>query len=174
MTVSPFSEDQIKILRARWNRDAIIKIVIALNEGDPVKPLLAEIPKSPEMPPTECDLDLRGIDLSFQNLRGPWIQDGNERHRRGITLASADLTAANFYWAILPKADLRDAILIDVDLDYAELIYADFSGADLAGAKLDSAWMLDTKFQNAKITEEQLRARRNLGQLDFDYHAFEI
>ncbi len=174
MPESPFSEEQVKNLRARWNRDAIIKIVIALNEGNPVEPLLSDIPKPDEMPLTDRKLDLRGIDLSYQNLRGPWVQKDAERYRRGITLASADLSAANFSWAILPKADLCNAILIDADLDYAELIYADFSGADLTGAKLDSAWMLDTKFQNAKITEEQLRTRRALGQLDFDYHAFEI
>jgi hypothetical protein len=39
---------------------------------------------------------------------------------------------------------------------------------------MQDAWLLDTKFYNSKITEKQLNSRRNLGQLDFDYRAFEI
>jgi len=36
------------------------------------------------------------------------------------------------------------------------------------------AWLLDTKFHGAKITEEQLESRRSLEQLDFDYHVYEM
>lgn len=174
MTDSPLTDEQKKVLQKRWSRDLINKIVIALNEGVSIKPLLADIPKQDDLPSTDRDLDLRGIDLSYQNLRGPWVQEEAERYRKGIVLPKVDLTAANFAWAILPKADLSNSLLIDVDFNHAELIYANFNSADLTGANLESAWMLDTKFHDAIISEEQLHSRRALGQLDFDYHAFEL
>ena len=161
-------------LQERWERDVIIRIVIALNEGQEIGSILKETPKNPSFPAMPGRLDLRGIDLSFQNLRGPWSFRKDQRLRMGINLSSADLSGASLNWVILPRADLRDALLINADLRNAELIFSDLSGADLTGADMQDAWLLDTRFYNSKVTEKQLTSRRNLGQLDFDYRAFEI
>ena len=164
----------LKWLRDRWDSQVINKIVIALNEGRSIEPFLEEVDRNPEIPFTEGRFDLRGIDLTHQNLRGPWQQKGNERHRIGVKLEGVNLTGSILAWAILPRATLRKAILKDADLSNAELIWSDFSKADLTGACFKGAWLLDTIFHDAIVTEEQLKCRRNLGQLDFDYHAFEI
>lgn len=168
------NSEAIQWLRDRWERDLINRIVIALNEGREIRPILGEVPLNPEVASVANRMDLRGIDLSHQNLRGPWEIRGEERVRVGVDLRDVDLTAAILSWVILPRADLRGAILKDVDLRDAELIYSDLSDADLTGAEMQGAWLLDTKFYGAKITEEQLKSRRNLGQLDFDYLAYEI
>jgi uncharacterized protein YjbI with pentapeptide repeats len=147
--------------------------VIALNEGRSIRSVLDRVYVPPGCPPSESRLDLRGIDFSHQNLRGPWKLADDERKRIGVHLEEADLTGANLSWAILPRANLRGALLRHADLDHAELIYSDLSGADLDGASLEGAWLLYTKFHDTNITTEQLESRQNLGQMDFDYHAYE-
>lgn len=162
------------MLRERWSGDLIIRIVIALNEALPLEPVLRDVkvPSGLELSGTEPDL--RGIDLSHQNLRGPWQTTPAGRTRTGVDLSGEDLSGADLSWALLPRADLRGTRLTGADLSHAELIMADLRGADLTGAVLKEAWLLDTKFQGAKIEAAQLEERRKLGQLDFDYHAFEI
>lgn len=167
-------KERMHWLCTRWNPDLINKIVIALNQGLEIKSILEKIPQRDEIAPLPDKFDLRGIDLSFQNLRGPWSVKEDQRIRIGVSLKGADLSFANLAWAILPRADFRGAILRNTSLTNAELIFADFSGADLTGADLSGAWLLDTKFYGAKIKEEQLRTRRKLGQLDFDYRAYEM
>ena len=174
MVCFEYTNQQMDWLRSRWTGDLINRIVIALNEGNDIAPIVNDVPRDEKIPTQKHRLDLRGIDFSHQNLRGPWERRAEERFRVGIRLPGADLTGAIMNWIILPRADLRGAILKNADLRSAELIYTDFSEADLTGAALDGAWLLDTKFFDAKITEEQLHRRRNLGQLDFDYHAYEI
>lgn len=168
------NREKIQWLRDRWTSEVINRIVIALNEGQPITSILEEVPQSRRFSPLPHRLDLRGIDFSHQNLRGPWELQGSERVRVGVNLKGADLTGAILVWVILPRADLRGAIFRYADLSDAELILSDLSDADLTGAVMQGAWLLDTKFHGAKITEEQLKSRRSLGQLDFDYHAFEI
>jgi uncharacterized protein YjbI with pentapeptide repeats len=174
--MGPFVENNeaIQWLRDRWKGDLVNRIVIALNEGREIQSVLGEVPQNPEVPSVAGRIDLRGINLSHQNLRGPWEIKGEERVRVGVNLRDVDLAGAILNWVILPRADLRGAILKDVDLRNAELIYSDLSDADLTGAEMQGAWLLETKFYGAKITEEQLKSRRNLGQLDFDYLAYEI
>jgi uncharacterized protein YjbI with pentapeptide repeats len=165
-------EEEIQQLRDRWNSQIVNEIVIALNEGEPIDDILKKVTRAQDDTSASGRMDLRGIDLSHQNLRGPWKQMGDERRRIGIKLPHADFTGADLSWAILPRADFRRGIFRDADLSNAELIHTDFSEADLTGAVLQGAWLLDTKFYGAKVMEEQLHKRRNLGQLDFDYHAY--
>jgi uncharacterized protein YjbI with pentapeptide repeats len=169
-----YSDEQIQKLRKRWTRPIINRIVRTCNEGGAIAELIAEIKADKDVPSLPDRMDLRGIDLSHQNLRGPWKIEEEKHVRTGVCLRGADLTGANLQWIILPRADLRDAILHDVNLANAELILSDLTGADLTGAELSGAWLLDTKFQKARVTKKQLQSRRNLGQLDFDYHAYEI
>lgn len=164
----------IEKLRQRWTGDVVNQIVVALNEGRSIEAVLENVPYNKEDLSFSDRLDLRGIDLSHQNLRGPWEIREGQRIRVGVNLRNVDLTGAILLWTILPRADLRGALLQDADLRNAELIYADLSGADLTGATMEGAWLMDTKFHKAKVTEAQLESRRNLGQLDFAYYAFEI
>ena len=174
MTLQPIDKSHIAWLRDRWDSRLINRIVIALNEGCSIESLLDETPQNSEISPARGRLDLRGIDLSHQNLRGPWEFKGDQRHRSGVKLNGADLSYSILAWVILPKADLRGAIMKGTDLSNAELIYADLSDTDMTDACLKDAWLLDTLFHGGNISKAQLSARRNLGQLDFDYHAYEI
>ncbi len=166
--------EKVHWLCTRWNPDLINKIVITLNQGLEIKSILEEVPQRDDIAPLPERFDLRGIDFSFQNLRGPWSVKNEERIRIGVNLKNADLSFANLTWAILPRADFRRAVLRNASLTNAELIFADFSEADLTDADMNGAWLLDTKFYGAKIKEEQLRTRRKLGQLDFDYRAYSM
>lgn len=168
------NREQIRRLSDRWKGDVINTIVIALNEGRSLKPILRKLKKHPDIPGVGERLDLRFIDLSHQNLRGPWRQEGHRRVRCGVNLQNADLTGADLSWVIMPNADLSGTILNNANLQNAELILSDFTRADLTGANIQGAWLLDTKFHFAIVTEAQLQLRRNLGQMDFDYHAYEI
>ena len=161
-------------IKSRWDYDLINRIVFALNEAAPIEDILKDVPADTSMPPSGKRLDLRGIDFSFQNLRGPWHIMEGRRLRMGVDLHDADLTGADLSWAMLPRANLRGALLADANLQNTELIYADFSEADLKGARMEGAWLLDTLFKGAEITEQQLAQRRKLGQLDFDYHAYKL
>ncbi len=169
----PFPE-VVQRLRARWTSTLISQIVTALNQGLLLQPILEGMPSDPDLPAASGNPDLRGIDLSFQNLRGPWTFTGNERARTGVTLRRADLCYSNLNWTVLLRADLRDALFCYACMRDAELILADCSGADFTGSDLQNAWFLDTRLTGARISPEQLKTRRNLGQLDFDYHAFEL
>jgi len=168
------NSEQVQWLHDRWKGDITNKIIIALNEGRSLDPILKKLKKLPDIPNVDLRLDLRYIDLSHQNLRGPWKKEGDRRVRSGVNLQNADLTGANLTWVIMPCADLTNSLLYDANLQSAELIHSDFTKADLTGADLSGAWLLGTKFHFAKVTEVQLQSRRNLGQMDFDYHAFEI
>ncbi len=163
-----------KIVKSRWDYDLINRIVVALNEGAPIDGILKDVPVYESLPPTEKRIDLRGIDFSHQNLRGPWHIEEGRRLRTGVDLHDADLTFADLSWAIMPRANLRGALLVDANLQNTELIYADLSEADLKGAKMEGTWLLDTVFTGANVTEQQLAVRRKLGQLDFDYHAYKF
>ena len=53
----------------RWDYDLINKIVLTLNEGKDITELLKELPQVKSAPARKDKLDLRGINLSHQNLR---------------------------------------------------------------------------------------------------------
>ena len=159
--------------RNRWDLDLINHLVVALNEGRPIEPVLKKAFGERCIRTQEGKLDLRGIELSHQNLRGPWIDRNQQRIRAGVDLHGVDLSGAALQWILLPRADLRDSILRDADLRDAELIHCDMTDADLRGADLTGAWLFDTRLTGAAVNLEQLAARRSIGQLDLDYHAYE-
>ena len=102
------NSEQMRWLRDCWKGDITNKIVITLNEGLSLNPILKKLKKKFDIPDNEDRMDLRYIDLSHQNLRGPWKQDGERQVRGGVNLKDVDLT---------------------------------------------SAWLLDTKFHFANVTE---------------------
>jgi uncharacterized protein YjbI with pentapeptide repeats len=173
MTVDTELQKAITGFRKRWDLDLINLIVVRLNRGIEIESLLkkafGECCKN-----DSSKSDLRGIDLSHQNLRGPWSTVEGQRKRMGINLENSDLTGANLNWAILPKANLRRCCMKYVNLRDAELIMADLSGSDLVGADFTGAWLLNTRLTEASVSESQLKMRRFLGQLDFEYHAYDI
>jgi len=169
-----YKNEEMQWLKQRWTRDLVNKIVLALNQGTPVLPWLNAVEQDTALSYKQDLCDFRGIDFSHQNLRGPWTNENNRRFRAGVDLRKSDFTGADLSWAMLPHADLQESIFIDADLSYTELILADLSKANLTGTKMKGVWLLDTKFYEAKISAEQLQSRQNHGQMDFDYHAYEI
>ena len=77
-------------LKNRWTRDIINLIVVALNEGRPISDIIEQISPKDSSVREDC-LDMRGIDLSHQNLRGPWITKEMRRSRCGINLKNVDM-----------------------------------------------------------------------------------
>ena len=169
-----YNSEEMQRLRSRWDRDLINSLVVALNQGLPVQPLLDTVKQNGDSVFISERMDFRGIDFSHQNLRGPWTTENGKRFRNGVSLQNADFSGADLSWAILPNADLRGTVFRQANLSFAELILSDLSDADLSEADLTGAWLLDTKFFNAQVTKRQLQSRQNHGQLDFDYHAYEI
>ena len=167
-----FSGRNTQNLVNRWNADLINQVVVRLNSGIEFKSLLKKFNLPEGISPSDKRLDLRGIDLSHQNLSGPWKKIKGKKVRCGVDLSNTDLIYANLEWVLLPRAKLINSSLVCTNLQNAELIFADLSGANLAEANLSGAWLWDTVMKNANVTEEQLQARRNLDQMDFDYHAY--
>src|SRR4030042_2991423 len=122
---------ELEKLKSRWRRDAINMIVLGLNSGESIGTLIKKCYQAGNCR-LEFETDLRGIDLSFQNLRGPWHHEQGLRSRKGVDLSGMDLTGADLSWSILPKACLKGSILKYASLRDAELIMADLSGADLS------------------------------------------
>lgn len=168
------NREQLQNCKDRWDLQRLNEIVIALNNGQDIKPIIKEMDQDASLPPCFGSMDLRGINLSHQNLRGPWRHVDGKRKRIGVNLEGVDLNGADLSWALMPWANLKGARLRDVNLYCTELIYADLMETDLAGANLTGVWLLDTKMYRAIVTLDQLESRRKLGQLDFDYHAYEI
>ena len=167
------AQNQSLDLYNRWSGDLIIQIVMALNQGGNIEAVIDATPVF-ALPGKKRRIDLRGIDLSFQNLRGPWNIMKERRQRSGVNLSDCDLSYANLGWTILLRADLKRSLFAEANMCDCELVLADCTGADFSGAHMQNAWLLNTKFQNANISREQLRKRRNIGQMDLDIHAFEL
>ena len=84
---------------------------MALNEGKPLEPMLEKI-RGPSKSRTASGLlDLRGIDLSHQNLRGPWRFGRNQRSRTGVDLRRTDITGADLSGARLEEAWMYETAL---------------------------------------------------------------
>jgi uncharacterized protein YjbI with pentapeptide repeats len=171
--VLTLTKKQIQWFRNRWDRQLINQIVTALNDGEPIHQLVKDVIKDKDLPEYPEKLDLRGIDFSHQNLRGPWDIRNEKRIRIGVNLQRVDLTGADLSWALLPRSNLNESILLKTDLRNAELIYASLEKTELTDALMNGAWLLYTRFHGSNVTEQQLESRRNLEQMDFDYHAYE-
>lgn len=168
-----YSKKEKEWLCKRWDRNLINRLVFALNSGKVITALLQQIPQDDSISADRKMVDLRGVDFSHQNLRGPWKTKDEKRYRAGISLENADFSCANLSWAIVPHANLKRAVFYEADLSNAELIYSDLSYTDFKNAAMEGAWFLDTKLYESNITEKQLSKRRNIEQMDFYYHAYE-
>jgi uncharacterized protein YjbI with pentapeptide repeats len=103
---------------------------------------------------------LEGADLTNAKLK---FTDFRSVYPDITSLTNANLSRAFLFGARLegtwmPRADLRNAALIDADLDFANLRNADLSGANLKNADLRCATLTNANLRNAKrVSEVQLR-----------------
>ena len=103
--------------------------------------------------------DLRGVNLSKEDLRGVDLRGAN---LTGVTLRETDLRDANLTGAELSRADLRwanlrYAHLRCADLRGANLRCADLRGVDLRGATLRMADLGETDLREASFIGVDLR-----------------
>ena len=122
-------------------------------------------------------LDLRGADLSQEDLRGlplacmeggllpigTWKSTEEQRNMAAVQLQKADLSAAQLQGASLIGAQLQKADLWDAQLQGASLIEAQLQKADLPGAQLQGADLLRAQMQGANLAYAQLE-RTYLGE----------
>ena len=97
--------------------------------------------------------DLRGIDLSFANLRGA---DLNGSDLSEAILKGADLQGANLNRANLNRARLQGANLSEAQAAWSSLIGADLSGANLSEASFDAATLTQAILQKANLNSAYL------------------
>jgi uncharacterized protein YjbI with pentapeptide repeats len=99
--------------------------------------LVDEIPEpGPVVNFRNCDL--RGLDLSNQNLVGS--------NFRGLDLTDTNLEGAN-----LKNANFQRTTLIETHLENANLEGANFQRADIQGSYFDGANLSHVNFKNAKL-----------------------
>jgi hypothetical protein cdifQCD-6_14926 len=99
--------------------------------------------------------DLRGVNLSKEDLRGVDLRGAN---LTGVTLRETDLRDANLTGAELSRADLRWA-----NLRYAHLRCADLRGANLRCADLRGADFRGATLRMADLGETDLREASFIG-----------
>jgi len=92
--------------------------------------------------------DLRGVELTDQNLSGFFLADNDLSEAR---LSNSDLTEASLIAAKLVGADLSHAQLRNADLSNANLARANLEDADLRGAKLTEATLPLARMSRAKL-----------------------
>lgn len=130
-------------------------------------------------------LDLRGVDLSYTNLRGlpltrclgglerkewiGWSEANTEQLStasvcfKGADLFEARMEGAILTGAMLQEADLRLAQLQGADLRHANLqevnlTGADLTGVNLTGANLQKAYLTGAQLSESKLHRADLRA----------------
>ena len=100
--------------------------------------------------------NLRGVDLTGADLSGvkPLINVGVKQFKyfTGADLTEADLTGAYLRGAYLIRANLRGAILKEVDFTGAILVKANLRWVDLRGADLTGAILTASDFTAADLS----------------------
>ena len=114
-------------------------------------------PGMPSCLPNCYKADLRGLDMSGQNLFSTFAQaDFSPKGTTKTNLSGAIMPGANLIDANLNGADLTDAGLVDADLyranlSGANLWNANLTGARLAGANLDGANLIGAQLNGADL-----------------------
>ncbi|MER7477472.1 pentapeptide repeat-containing protein [Streptomyces sp. NPDC126510] len=130
------------------------------------------------------DVNLEGADLGGANLWGAYLAGASlpNSSLAGANLRRADMTCIDLFinetgaveerqncvdmqLVDLTDADLRNAIMSDVNLSYAILSGADFRGADLARSNLSNADLTNADFRGAKLTDIKLEGATTTGAL---------
>ena len=94
-------------------------------------------------------LDLRFADLRGADLRGADLRDGD--------FAQAVFFGSNFQFALLLRTNLKGAKLQNANLSYANLFETRFdANTNLRNTTFDKAFVFDTDFSDAGVTQEQL------------------
>jgi len=89
------------------------------------------------------------LDLRDADLRGADLQDGD--------FAQAGFFRSNFQFAVLIRTNLKGANLWGANLSGAHLFKTRFDAkTDLEGTTFDEAYVFDTDFSDASVTQEQL------------------
>jgi uncharacterized protein YjbI with pentapeptide repeats/tetratricopeptide (TPR) repeat protein len=116
-------------LRKRWTPDLVKSIIVALNQGEDLMPILQLLPLEHRLP----DIDLRGIDLSGQTILGPANNGVNfsEAHLEWACLKKCHLPRANFAKSNLNDADFSELIGENINFESASLTGTNFEAAQL-------------------------------------------
>jgi hypothetical protein len=129
---------------------------------------------------SEMSVPLKGVDLSFCNLRGCTLNSLQAEQGifyyadlQGANLSRAKLNEANFYEADLSFAILAGAILIGANFGVASLRATNLSGASLVGAQfgvttLDGASLAGADLSGANFSQASLKGT------DFSACAFDL
>ena len=89
------------------------------------------------------------LDLRFADLRGADLRDGD--------FAQAVFFGSNFQFALLLRTNLKGAKLQNANLSYANLFETRFdANTNLRNTTFDKAFVFDTDFSDAGVTQEQL------------------
>lgn len=107
-----------------------------------------------------ADASMKGLDLSFTDLRGADLSRANLAHANLVSadLRYANLAGANLTGAKLDGARLEHSTLTGVYMMDAELAFARFDYANMDDAVLDEAAAFSTSF--AGVTFRRVCARR--------------
>lgn len=171
---------RLEQLRARWQSKLIKQVVTALNEGQPLKPLLSDFPKFNSFE----KLDLRGIDLSHQHLTGPAGKGVDFTHTNlwGAKFYQTKIESARFMHADLTRADFSESELDDADFSNSLATHASFRQAKIHFGAFHAANLNRANFAEADLTGSdfsQILARQScfraaqLSQVNFSRAALE-
>ena len=113
------------------------------------------------------------VDLSYQKLieetaveyEGPFWGDFKKMHLEGAIFSHAILKRADLEGASLLDARMDFTVVVEANLRYAYmkgayLSYADFQGADMRGANLVSTYGRNTRFSEANFWNADMRGGR--------------
>lgn len=165
---------RLEQLRARWQPKLIKQVITALNEGQPLKPLLSDFPKFNSLE----KIDLRGIDLSHQHLTGPagkgvdfshtnlWGAKFHQTKIENGRFIDADLTRADFSESELDGADFSHSLASHASFRQAKIHYGKFHAAKLNGANFTGADLTGSDFARAQARQSCFRASQ-LAQVNF-------
>ncbi|MBI2298466.1 MAG: pentapeptide repeat-containing protein [Armatimonadetes bacterium] len=98
-------------------------------------------------------VDLRGADLRGAHLNGSYLDRAD---LSDANLSGAGLTGAHLREVLLPRARLREAVLISADLTGADLSGAELTGAGLRGAAMTRASLRGANLQYADLENAEL------------------
>ncbi|MDQ0753039.1 uncharacterized protein YjbI with pentapeptide repeats [Streptomyces africanus] len=127
--------------------------------------------------------NLESAVLDGANLWGSFMKGASlpSAQLKGADLRRAELTCAeellspetgevvlrnncvDLHYAWLPDADLRNAKVSDVNLEFATLSGADLRGADLARSNLSNTDLTNADFRGAKLTDAKLNGATRTG-----------